>query len=206
MPQKKVVPCGGQVKFSAVVHCRSCAISYTYVIVGRYFKVAPLASLFASAVLAHHATVLADTLASELGILSETDPILITTFRRVPPGTNGGISLWGTICSGIGGFLMGLLTVLMDIFSGLSPLQPLKMIFFGSVCGVLGSLVDSLLGATLQESYYDAERKLTYQHENVPNNAKLISGVNILSNAQVNLVSVVIMCALGGFVLGPAVF
>ena len=205
---------GGAVRGASQVLCSSivsviCNLSHVWYCGEEQpinFKDAPLASFFASAVLAHHATVLADTLASELGILSDTDPVLITTFRRVPPGTNGGISLWGIVCSGIGGFLVGLFTVLMDTASGLSPLQPLKIITFGTVCGLLGSLVDSLLGATLQESYFDPDSKMTYQHENFPQNAKLVSGINILSNAQVNLVSVVIMCALGGYLLGPAFF
>jgi len=47
---------------------------------------------------------LGDTLASELGILSKSKPILITTLRQVPPGTNGAMSLLGTAVSIIGAY------------------------------------------------------------------------------------------------------
>jgi hypothetical protein len=50
-----------------------------------------LASQLTCAIIAHHATCLADTLASELGILSKNPPFLITQpWKRVPSGTNGG--------------------------------------------------------------------------------------------------------------------
>ncbi|KAF9476109.1 hypothetical protein BDN70DRAFT_812817 [Pholiota conissans] len=64
------------------------------------------ALLFAA--LGHFACCLGDTLASELGILGGT-PLLITTMRPVPRGTNGGVSLGGTLASFLGGGLVGLL-------------------------------------------------------------------------------------------------
>jgi uncharacterized membrane protein len=55
----------------------------------------------------HFACCLGDTLASELGILSRSPPRLITTFKPVPPGTNGALSTVGTIASVGGGTIMG---------------------------------------------------------------------------------------------------
>jgi uncharacterized protein (TIGR00297 family) len=49
------------------------------------------------------ATVTADTWATELGTLSKRPPRLITTGRVVPVGTSGGISLFGTAVSFVGG-------------------------------------------------------------------------------------------------------
>ncbi|TBU41905.1 integral membrane protein DUF92-domain-containing protein, partial [Dichomitus squalens] len=47
----------------------------------------------------HFACCLGDTLASELGILSRSRPILISTLKPVPPETNGGLSVVGTLAS-----------------------------------------------------------------------------------------------------------
>lgn len=58
------------------------------------------ASWFAMALLASFACANGDTWASELApVLAQTDPVLITTFKRVPKGTNGGITLVGFIVS-----------------------------------------------------------------------------------------------------------
>src|ERR1700761_5268088 len=55
----------------------------------------------------HFACCLGDTLASELGILSSSPPRLVTTWKPVPPGTNGGVSVGGTLASVVGGIIMG---------------------------------------------------------------------------------------------------
>mmetsp|Transcript_21483 Transcript_21483/g.59771 ORF Transcript_21483/g.59771 Transcript_21483/m.59771 type:complete len:296 (-) Transcript_21483:134-1021(-) len=170
-------------------------------------------SHLACAILAHHATCLADTLASELGMLATTSPVLITQpWRTVPPGTNGGVTVWGTACSALGGFIIALATILWDAMSGLLAFGDvtyvLQILMFGSICGLAGSFFDSLLGAVVQETYWDEERKLIYHAhtENRPKTAKLLTGSDILNNEQVNLVSVAITTFLGGYVIGPFIF
>ena len=190
------------------------------------------------AIFAHHACCLADTLASELGILAETSPRLITQpWRKVPPGTNGGVTVWGTICSGLGGAIIGCSYVLMDWLSGNLTSSPWssavsqtvsKYLIYGTLCGLIGSMIDSILGATLQETYFDEDKKLIFHAESIseqqataskmmkPSNKqerqqgggglKWICGFNILNNEQVNLVSVALTTCLGGWVLGPLVF
>jgi uncharacterized protein (TIGR00297 family) len=100
------------------------------------------------------ATVNADTWATEIGILSPTEPRLITTGQRVPMGTSGGITLVGTTATAAGGFLIGLVGLLFQpgtpVFGFLTAV---------TLAGLIGSLVDSLLGGTVQAIYYDPERQ-----------------------------------------------
>eukprot|EP00565_Helicotheca_tamesis_P005560 CAMPEP_0185742622 /NCGR_PEP_ID=MMETSP1171-20130828/39577_1 /TAXON_ID=374046 /ORGANISM="Helicotheca tamensis, Strain CCMP826" /LENGTH=220 /DNA_ID=CAMNT_0028414647 /DNA_START=140 /DNA_END=799 /DNA_ORIENTATION=- len=163
----------------------------------------PIPSKLTCAIIAHHATCLADTLASELGMLATSPPILILPpFRSVPPGTNGGVTLWGTSWSLGGGFFIGLGILLVDTISGLS-IKPVKTLLYASICGLLGSFIDSVLGATVQASYYDSDTKLAYlgkrDSNKIPKSAQHISGLDLLTNAQVNLVSVFMTTVLGGW-------
>lgn len=164
-------------------------------------------SILACAVIAHYATCLADTLASELGILSKSDPFLLTSpWRKVPPGTNGGVTMNGFFLSFIGGVLMGGGTMLMDTLSGIDT-KPLEIIIFSGTCGLLGSVLDSLLGATVQATYYDPDKKLIYcSREDAPKTVEHICGLNVFTNAQVNLVSVLLTSMIGGICFGPVIF
>lgn len=158
--------------------------------------------------IAHFATANGDTWASEVGILSPSRPRLVTTLfiREVPPGTNGGMSFQGTIASILGGGFIGLIYFLMGLAyphvstetQGL--VDQSMVVLFGAICGFAGSLVDSLLGATLQASYYSKEKKKIVK--NLPstghNHAEIthICGINVLSNEAVNFLSICIMMIL----------
>jgi len=147
------------------------------------------------AALGHFSCCLGDTLASELGILSRSPPILITTFKPVPHGTNGGVSLGGTLASIGGGTMMGLTLAMSLILENnrcrdhwVEVLIPL--VGWGTVAGGLGSMVDSVLGATIQRTRYSEERKHILQDDSPDGtDVKIISGVHVLSNNQVNLIS-----------------
>jgi uncharacterized protein (TIGR00297 family) len=54
------------------------------------------------ALVAAAAEATADTLSSELGQVLGGDPLLVTTFQRVTPGTDGAISLAGTLAGCLG--------------------------------------------------------------------------------------------------------
>lgn len=98
----------------------------------------------------------ADTWATELGVLNPRQPILLTTFRRVPQGTSGAVSLVGSMAAVSGSALVGGMAVLVGGLGwtpGLS--TPAWVLFFMiTAAGFLGSFVDSFLGATLQAVYY----------------------------------------------------
>lgn len=137
----------------------------------------------------------ADTLASEIGsVLSKENPRLLTNpFRSVPVGTNGGISTVGSLWSLIGGGIVGLSYIIGNlIFCRPEQLSNttfihLQILFHSIMFGLLGSLIDSLLGATLQFSGFDQERNIVVQSPG--ESIQRISGRDILSNNQVNLIS-----------------
>jgi uncharacterized membrane protein len=93
---------------------------------------------------------LGDTLASELGILSGSKPILITTLKTVPPGTNGGMSLLGTGASIAGGGFIGL-TMVLDLLVENSACRALGVNEYVNICllGLLSGGLGSLVTASL---------------------------------------------------------
>ncbi|KAG0635017.1 integral membrane protein DUF92-domain-containing protein [Tuber brumale] len=143
--------------------------------------------ILAIGIIAHvcrnYAAVLADTLSSELGILSKTRPVLITTLRKTPPGTNGGVTLFGVLAGGVGSAIIGLISVILLPYCPLPtnafgfPLrkgqtriylgnngnyyptwgvkEKILFVAFATIVGVFGSLLDSLLGAVFQKSVID---------------------------------------------------
>jgi uncharacterized protein (TIGR00297 family) len=97
----------------------------------------------------------ADTLASEFGSLSDK-VYLITTARRVPPGTDGGVSLPGQLAALLGAALIALVGLLLLglLVPLLAPGQGLRIGLAAAgipiLAGFVGCQVDSLLGATLE--------------------------------------------------------
>lgn len=129
----------------------------------------------------NYAAVAADTFSSELGILSRSHPRLLTSwdFRRVPPGTNGGITLWGTLAGFLGASTIALTSVLLLPFcsvglasrngklfgdnqhgfaggSGWGLQEKAAWVLAVTVWGGIGSLLDSALGGWFQASVIDA--------------------------------------------------
>lgn len=140
----------------------------------------------------------ADTWATELGTLSKSDPVLITTGKRVPGGTSGAVSLAGIAATAAGSALIA------AVFWALSPNfgsnwyagQHLWLTLAVCMGGVAGSLADSLLGATLQAVYFcPVCQKETEQHplHHCGAQTSRIRGLGWLNNDWVNL-----FCTLSG--------
>jgi len=85
----------------------------------------------------------ADTLSSELGQVFGGEPRLLTTMRRVPAGTDGGVTLAGTAAGCIGAALV---TAIAAVTLSLD--AKLATVIFS--CGILGLFADSLLGAVFE--------------------------------------------------------
>src|SRR6185312_6294798 len=85
----------------------------------------------------------ADTLSSEFGEVLGGEPRLLTTFRRVPTGTDGAVSPAGTFAGIAGAILVSIAAALaLNFTPGQSALVALA--------AIIGLFVDSLLGALLE--------------------------------------------------------
>ena len=129
----------------------------------------------------NYAAVAADTFSSELGILSTSKPRLLTssTLRKVPPGTNGGVTATGILAGFLGSLTIALTSAVLLPFCAIGATSTIgrllgdnqpgleggsgwgwreKLLWVGAITlwGGMGSLLDSLLGGWLQASVIDA--------------------------------------------------
>ncbi|XVN58278.1 DUF92 domain-containing protein [Cyanobium sp. BSA11S] len=93
---------------------------------------------------ASFAAKLADTCGSEIGKRWGRTTVLITTLRPVPPGSEGAISLEGSLASLGGSALMALVL----LFLGLLPGSAAALLV--TAVGLVATLIESLIGASLQ--------------------------------------------------------
>ena len=91
------------------------------------------------------ATKLADTFASEIGKAYGKTTFLITTFERVKPGTEGAVSLEGTLAAAVGGSLLAMYGL------GIGLLGSWTSVGIATLAAFLATNAESLIGATLQE-------------------------------------------------------
>jgi uncharacterized protein (TIGR00297 family) len=92
------------------------------------------------AYVAAFATAFSDTVGTELGQLYGKHPILLTTFKPVPVGTEGAVSLEGTVLGVLASVLLALLGLLLRLF-------PLTGVPFVVIGAFIGTTVESFLGA-----------------------------------------------------------
>ncbi len=134
----------------------------------------------------------ADTWATELGAVSKILPRLISNWKQVDMGTSGGVTLIGTIAATAGSLLISLGALVFQPAWILIPLV--------TFAGLIGSLVDSWLGATIQAGYRCSQcNKETekYPLHSCGGQTVLIRGLSWLNNDLVNAA-----CTVTGAILG----
>lgn len=104
----------------------------------------PHHELYLVAFAAAFATALGDTLGSEIGQLWGRRTFLITTLRPVPRGTEGAVSLEGTLAGLLGSAFIGAL----GFWVGLYPLAGIVVV---TLAAFIGTTLESLVGATLEK-------------------------------------------------------
>ncbi|HEY5908793.1 MAG TPA: DUF92 domain-containing protein [Vicinamibacteria bacterium] len=104
----------------------------------------PLHDLLVLAYAASVATAAADTCSSEVGKAYGRRTFLITSLRPVPPGTEGAVSLEGTL----GGLLGGLVVAFTGTAFGLYGTRAALLV---GLAGLVGSLAESVLGTVAEK-------------------------------------------------------
>jgi uncharacterized protein (TIGR00297 family) len=84
-----------------------------------------------------------DTSSSEIGMAFPGKTLLVTNFKSVPAGTDGGISLFGTLAALLGAAGVAVAAVV----TGLVPVRQIATII---LAGFFGTVIDSLLGAVFE--------------------------------------------------------
>jgi uncharacterized protein (TIGR00297 family) len=103
----------------------------------------PQRELFLLVAMAALAEAAADTAASECGEALSDRAYLITSLRAVRAGIDGGVSLPGTVAALAAALIIAAVASTAHVI-------PWSMLLLVAAAGFLGSLVDSLLGATLE--------------------------------------------------------
>ncbi len=127
--------------------------------------------IFIALFLGSISTATADTLASEIGVTGGK-PYLITTFRQVQPGTNGGVTVLGELACIFGAVIICGMAFVLGV-------APWYVCLIGVVTGFIGTNLDSLYGALLE-------------------NKKIIgnSGTNLLATLSGGIIAMLICLAL----------
>jgi uncharacterized protein (TIGR00297 family) len=103
----------------------------------------PLRDLLVLAYAGAVATAAADTCSSEVGKAYGRRTFLITSLRPVPPGTEGAVSLEGTLGGLLGALVVAAVGAALGLYSW--PLAALV-----TLAGLLGSLAESVIGTVAE--------------------------------------------------------
>ena len=153
--------------------------------------------IFAIAFLGAVAVAMSDTIATEVGLLSNSKPRSITNPSKiVEPGTSGGVSALGELAALASSLGIGLLGLVIGVVPfGTSIVVPFALsVTFG---GIVGTNIDSLLGGTIQAQRRCVQCDLVTEskaHHGRP--TAVVRGNRYVDNNVVNFVAI----ALGSLV------
>jgi uncharacterized protein (TIGR00297 family) len=109
-----------------------------------FLAVTPYPVLFALAFAGAFATAASDTASSEIGQLIGRRTFLLTTFRPVPRGTEGAVSLEGTLAGVAASLVLGGLGALLGLY-------PWTGVAAVAVAAFVGTTFESVVGAALEK-------------------------------------------------------
>ncbi len=139
---------------------------------------------------------MADTWATEIGNIKERETFWILNFQPVSQGMSGGISLGGTLGGITGAALLSL--------SGLPWINyyPQLIFLLVTLAGVIGMLIDSILGATVQRKNRCVVcGKKTEKSIHCGKATEFSSGLKPINNDMVNFLSALAVVIIVYFIL-----
>lgn len=153
--------------------------------------------VWAGAFIGALSTANADTWATELGVLSRGEPFSLTRFERVPRGTSGAISMLGLAATAAGAVAIGSVAAATHQAFALAPA---RLLFVALGAGITGSLMDSLLGATLQAGYHCAacDHPCEARVHHCGHVTRRVRGLTWMDNDVVNLAATLAGAGVGG--------
>lgn len=138
-----------------------------------------------------------DSLASDIGSITQKKNIDIITFKPVEKGLSGGVSMLGTLCALAGAFSALLIPFAFSLLT-------VKQYILLSLLAFGGTMIDSILGSLLQVLYLCEECGAKTEHpEHCNKKAIRIKGIRFIDNVSVNLLSGLLTCIIGGIFLMP---
>lgn len=166
------------------------ALAALIAVISRYFPLNTLYFAFLGVV----ATVTADTLSTEIGVLSNK-AYLITNLKKVEKGVSGAVSWLGISAALAGSLAIGVLALVLSnvgsSFFKTPAIDPFFLVAIPLVAGLAGALIDSLLGATVQVMYWCPKCKKQTEREvhKCATRTTYHKGWRQINNDTVNLLS-----------------
>lgn len=139
----------------------------------------------------------ADTWASELGVLSASQPISILNFKKAEKGMSGAVSLIGTLSALFGALFIAFIYSVVYVFMFGFSIKLISHMFIITLSGFIGSIIDSIIGAAFQAKYKCSScGRITEKKEHHGHNTIHISGIRWINNDFVNFISGLAACAI----------
>ena len=138
----------------------------------------------------------ADTWATEIGTLTKQPPRHILNMKVVEPGRSGGVTLLGTSAA-LTGSLLTVSSGYVMLPGNPSLAIDIPVLIFCICLGFAGSIVDSILGASVQAQYVNpATGKLTEKPSTDGQTNEFVGGFKFIDNDVVNTLSTLLAAAI----------
>ena len=135
-------------------------------------------------------TTLADSAASDIGVLSSGVPKDICTWKPLPPGLSGGVS-------GLGLFVSISSSILFSLVAYFCVKLSIREALIVAGFSFVGSVIDSILGSRVQAKFKCGIcQSITEKITHCDVRTCQISGVKLIDNCAVNFLSSIVVCGL----------